>query len=68
MNEATARMCSTRIALSEMLEAASRKLARTLHPPPGAGRGNAQGGLDHAKAAVAELTQRLANHRQTHGC
>jgi hypothetical protein len=68
MNEAIARMCSTRLALSEMLVTASRKLERAVHPPPGAVSGNAQGGLDHAKAAVAELTERLANHRQSHGC
>jgi hypothetical protein len=68
MNEATARMCSTRLALSEMLKAASQKLERTGHPPRGAVSRNAQPGLDHAKAAVAELTQRLANHRQSHGC
>jgi hypothetical protein len=68
MNEATARICSTRLALSEMLETASRKLERTVHPPSSAGSGNAQPGLNHAKTAVAELTQRLANHRRTHGC
>jgi hypothetical protein len=68
MNEAIARMCSTRLALSEMLVTASRKLERAVHPPPGAVSGNAQGELDHAKAAVAELTQRVANHRRSHGC
>jgi hypothetical protein len=68
MNEAIARMCSTRLALSEMLVTASRKLERPVRPSPRAGRGNVQGGLDHAKAAVADLTQRLANHRQSHGC
>ena len=68
MNEATARMCTTRLALSEMLVTASRKLERVVHPPPGAVSGNAQGGLDNAKSAVADLTQRLANHRRSHGC
>jgi hypothetical protein len=64
MNEAVARMCSTRLALSEMLVTASRKLKRAVDLPPGAASRNAQDGLDHAKAAVAELTQRLAHHRR----
>jgi hypothetical protein len=68
MNEATARMCTTRLALSEMLVTASRKLERAVDLSPSAVSGNAQGGLDDAKSAVADLTRRLANHRRSHGC
>jgi hypothetical protein len=51
-----------------MLATASRKLERTGHMPPYAPAETSQGGINQAKAAVAELTERLANHRRSHGC
>jgi hypothetical protein len=68
VNEETTRICSTRTALSEMLEAASRKLERALRRAPAAESGNPQSGLDQVRASIADLAARLANHRSVHGC
>jgi hypothetical protein len=68
MTEERNRICSTRTALSEMLEAASRKLERRLRVKPAAEAGNAPNGLEEARTAVADLTARLAKHCTLHGC
>jgi hypothetical protein len=62
------RICSTRTALSEMIETASRKLERRLQVEPAAEGGNAQNGVEQARTAVADLTARLAKHCRLHGC
>ena len=54
------RICSTRTALSEMLDTARRRLERALRLTPET--------VDQAKLTVADLTARLANHRARHGC
>jgi len=68
MTEEATRMCSTRTALSDMLETASGKLERALRVGATAHLGNTQSGLEQARKTVAELTARLANHRSLHGC
>ena len=68
MTEEEIRMCSTRSALSEMLEAASRRLERTLRGAPTGGHGKPPISLEEARNAVADLTARLATHRSAHGC
>lgn len=68
MVEPDSKFCSTRNALSEMLQTASRKLERTLRLTPAAQTRDAQSALEQAKTAVADLTARLANHRDLHGC
>ena len=68
MPEEKARACSTRNALADMLETASRQLSKALRI---AGEGRAITGEDaveRARAAVASLTRRLAAHRDTHHC
>ena len=68
MIEENVRICSTRNALSEMLATATRRLERSLNAVPKAPTGNEPSALDQAKAEVAQLTARLANHRTSHGC
>ena len=68
MTEETTRICSTRTALSDMLETASGKLERALRVAATAHLGNTQSGLEQARKTVADLTARLANHCSLHGC
>jgi hypothetical protein len=68
MPEEKTRTCSTRNALEDMLETASRQLSKTLRS---AGEGRAitgQEAVERARAAVASLTTRLAAHRDIHHC
>lgn len=58
MNEEKPRPCSTKSALAEMLETASRRLTRA----------QSSEAVEKAKAAVESLTQRIAVHRQAHQC
>jgi hypothetical protein len=68
MPEEKARACSTRNALADMLEAASRQLSKALRS---AGEGRAMTGeeaVGRARVAVASMTARLAAHRNIHHC
>ena len=68
MPEEKALACSTRNALADMLETASRQLSKTLRI---AGEGRAITGeeaVERAKTTVAPLTRRLAAHRDIHHC
>jgi uncharacterized circularly permuted ATP-grasp superfamily protein len=68
MPEEKTRTCSTRNALEDMLEAASRQLSKALR---GAGEGRAMTGeeaVERARVAVASMTARLAAHRDIHHC
>jgi hypothetical protein len=68
MPEEETRTCSTRNALEDMLEAASRQLSKTLRS---AGEGRAMTGeeaVERARVAVASMTARLAAHRDIHHC
>jgi hypothetical protein len=66
VTEEQTRICSTRTALTEMLDTASRKLERALRATPAAG--SPPNGLEQARTTVADLTARLANHRRLHAC
>jgi hypothetical protein len=68
VTEEKTRICSTRTALSDMLATASGKLERALRFTATAHLGNTQSGLEQARKTVADLTARLANHRNLHGC
>jgi uncharacterized protein YecT (DUF1311 family) len=68
MPEGKPQTCSTRDALGDMLESASRRLNKALRL---AGEEHANAPKDAvalAKAAVASLTTRLAAHRNLHHC
>ena len=67
MSKENAQTCSTRDALADMLETASRRLNKVL----GLGAGQRAGGeegVERAEEAVASLTTRLAAHRDLHHC
>lgn len=68
VTEQNIRICSTKSALSEMLETASRKLERTLRITKTAPGGETASGLDQARSTVADLEARLATHRSIDGC
>ncbi len=68
MPEEKTRICSTRNALEEMLETASRQLGKALRC---AGERHAMTGeeaVERARVAVASMTARLAAHRDIHHC
>jgi hypothetical protein len=68
MLEEKTQTCSTRDALADMIETASRRLDKALRL---AAEQHASAGtevVEHAKAAVASLTTRLAAHRELHHC
>jgi hypothetical protein len=68
MLEEKTRTCSTRNALTDMLETASRRLSRALRVD-GEGVDMTRGeAVVRAKAAVSSLTLRLAAHRDIHHC
>jgi cysteine sulfinate desulfinase/cysteine desulfurase-like protein len=65
-NEATT--CSTRDALQDMQETASRRLAKALSLARQAHGNAAEEAVERAKEAVASLANRLAAHRNLHHC
>jgi hypothetical protein len=67
MAEENTQSCSTRDALADMLETASRRLSKVLSHAPGK-RPDAEDGVERAREAVASLTARLAAHRDLHHC
>jgi hypothetical protein len=68
MPEENAQTCSTRDALADMLEAASRQLSKVLRLAAAEPANAAEEVVARAKAAVASLTTRLAAHRNLHHC
>jgi hypothetical protein len=60
--------CSTRDALTDMLETASRRLNKVLHRATQEPPNTAEDVVGRAKEAVASLTARLAAHRDLHHC
>jgi hypothetical protein len=68
MPEEKAQTCSTRDALADMLEAASRQLSKVLRLAAAEPANAAEEVVARAKAAVASLTTRLAAHRNLHHC
>ena len=60
--------CSTRDALADMLETASRRLNKVLSLAARERAGAGEGVVERAKTAVASLTTRLAAHRDLHHC
>ena len=60
--------CSTRNALADMLETASRRLSKALRIAGEAPARTGEDVVERAHAAVASLTRRLANHRDIHHC
>ena len=67
MSGETTQACSTRDALTDMLETASRRLSKVLRLAAGQ-RAGGEEGVERAKEAVASLTTRLAAHRDLHNC
>jgi len=59
--------CSTRDALADMLETASRRLTKVLGLAAGQSA-TGEEGVERAKEAVASLKTRLAAHRDLHHC
>jgi hypothetical protein len=68
MPEEKAQTCSTRDALADMLEAASRQLSKVLRLAAKEPANAAEEVVARARAAVASLTTRLAAHRNLHHC
>ena len=68
MPEERRRTCSTRSALSDMLETASRQLSKALRVDAEGLDMNEGEAVERARAAVSSLTSRLAAHRDTHHC
>lgn len=68
MPEGKTQPCSTRDALADMLETASRRLNKVLHLDGSRRANTGEEVVDRAKAAVASLTTRLAAHRDLHHC
>ena len=68
MPEEKKQTCSTRDALADMLETASRRLNKVLSLAAGERASAGEGVVERAKAAVASLTTRLAAHRNLHHC
>jgi hypothetical protein len=60
--------CSTRDALTDMLETASRRLNKALRIAAGGSANGADDMVAQAKAAVDSLTTRIAAHRDVHHC
>ena len=67
MSEEKTQTCSTRDALADMLETASRRLRKVLGQAAGK-RADGEEGVERAKEAVASLTMRLTAHRDLHHC
>ncbi len=61
-------VCSTRDALADMLETASRRLNKVLRLAADKPANAAEETVAQAKTAVASLTTRLAAHRELHHC
>jgi hypothetical protein len=68
MPEEKTRTCSTRAALADMLESASRRLNRALSPTGGRPGISGEDAMQRAKAAVDSLKKRLAAHCEAHHC
>ena len=70
MPEEKTETCSTRTALADMLETASRRLTKALRIAGGEETAMKAGGpaVEVARTAVASLTGRLAAHRDNRHC
>jgi hypothetical protein len=68
MPEEKTQTCSTRDALADMLETASRRLSQVLRLAAEEPANAAEDVVARAKAAVASLTTRLAAHCNLHHC
>ena len=61
-------VCSTRMALEDMLETASRRLIKAIRVTGSGGALAREQSIEKAEAGVAGLTQRLMHHRGVHHC
>jgi hypothetical protein len=68
MPEEEARTCSTRTALEDMLETASRRLSKALRIAGERRTIKGEEAVERARADVATMTARLAAHRDIHHC
>jgi hypothetical protein len=68
MPENKTQTCSTRDALADMIETASRRLDKVLRLAAAEHASTGTEVVEHAKSALGSLTTRLAAHRELHHC
>lgn len=68
MPENKTQTCSTRDALADMIDTATRRLDKALRLAAAEHAGTREEMVERAKAALGSLTTRLAAHRELHHC